>query len=172
MDSDGKLHTQAHALMHAHTQACMQLMIDREHYQSDPLGRCDTDMLQWRRWTNQCKQLCVFVCFLTVSESWGLRSTLRKRNAKTGTMHIAVASVIVNHTTGCNNVLWALPVLTNTHITHTHIHNHEQICFRNLESFTEKQGHQPSSHMIWQVTPAVPLKYMTTWLISIRCVKQ
>lgn len=68
-------------------------------------------MLQGRRWAHQC--------FLTVSESWGLRSTLRKRNAKTGTIHIAVASAIVNHTTGCSNVLWALPVLTNTHYTNT-----------------------------------------------------
>lgn len=58
----------------------------------------------------------MFLCALTVSESWGLRSSLRKRMAKTGTMQIAVASAIVNHTTGCNNVLWALPVNTNTQI--------------------------------------------------------
>ena len=61
--------------------------------------------------TTVWETLCV--SFLTVSESWGFRSSLRKRKAKTGTMHIAVASAIVNHTTGCNNVLWALPVLTH-----------------------------------------------------------
>lgn len=103
--SDGK---HEHIITHSDE----QLIIGWYQFSDGPSGNTwHWCMLQGRRWAHQC--------FLTVSESWGLRSTLRKRNAKTGTIHIAVANAIVNHTTGCSNVLWALPVLTNTHYTNT-----------------------------------------------------
>ncbi len=113
------LHTNAHIHVHTLRRAVPKHAVNHWHTSVShwPAGKERLKhMLQWRRWTHKC----VYVCFLTVSESWGLRSTLRKRNAKTGTMQIAVASAIVNHTTGCNNVLCALPVCTNTHCEHKH----------------------------------------------------
>ncbi len=57
-------------------------------------------------------------------------------------MHIAVASAIVNHTTGCNNVLWALPVLTHTHFKNTNMNK----CVKEFAAFHKRCLHTDIRH--------------------------